>query len=762
MIIDKIIITNFGVYGGTNEFDFTTSPEKTVVLCGGTNGAGKTTLFESIMLCFYGKDYDDTDSVHYNQKILRSFHKNLRTNSVSTDSSISIVFQIAFDGKVQRYRITRTWKNDDGKVNEDLSVQKHDSQLERFRELDMSIPAKRNRHTDAKFEEIDSVEKSEWQQFINQLIPRGIAKLFFFDGEKIQDIAENDDESRYIQSSFDTLLGLDLVNQLQKDIGFVLYRETKKKSASEKRVATNHDTMTPEKLKREMLKKELVEFAELRNNYEQHRKTYDKPMHLENFEYLLRFVTNDMREKEFAGDQLQSLLFIQEILEEKIQRMDIELQEISEQAKSSHKEFLLATERFQKIGGDYYEKDKNLEESQEDITSKIAVTEKEIRDLCSAELPFSLIPEQLREIKEQIESDKDTIRLNYEKEILEKNTKKISRALDSKSFLPDIPTDTKQMISAELSKLLSEDLEGKPMQDIFFSLSPADTERFLRIIVDSQGATIERIEGLTVSYGIQRRALEKFSVIGKIKPEIDEIKSIMSERDLLRDKERELENQCDRIESDLSQAKTRLKMLNSKIRISLERQTSSEKLSSSESVASSVLNVLEAYSDSLRAEKISFLENNILRGLDILLHKKDFIKNIIIDKETFVVKLCDKHGNEITKNMMSKGEIQIYAIALVWGLAKTSGRPLPFMIDTPLARLDVEHRESLVESFFPRTSQQTIILSTDSEIIPAYYKKLEQYISRTYTMEFDSDKGATNIRRDCFFDDKMEIKVEVH
>ena len=89
--------------------------------------------------------------------------------------------------------------------------------------MSVSIPTKKNRYTDAKFQEIYSIEKSEWQQFINQLIPRGIAKLFFFDGEKIQSIADDDNENKYIKSSFDTLLGLDLVNQLQKDIGFVLY-----------------------------------------------------------------------------------------------------------------------------------------------------------------------------------------------------------------------------------------------------------------------------------------------------------------------------------------------------------------------------------------------------------------------------------------------------------------------------------------------------------------------------------------------------------
>ena len=169
MIINKICITNFGVYGGENEFDFRTSPEKTVILCGGKNGAGKTTLFESIMLCFYGKNYADSNlQKDYEKKIIHSFHRDTKQKTSSLTSSISIEFEIAYDGKIQQYKITRSWKNNEGKIHEDLSIQKSDSQSNQFKELQVVIPSKKNRHTAAKFEEIDSIEKSEWQEFINQ------------------------------------------------------------------------------------------------------------------------------------------------------------------------------------------------------------------------------------------------------------------------------------------------------------------------------------------------------------------------------------------------------------------------------------------------------------------------------------------------------------------------------------------------------------------------------------------------------------------
>ena len=83
------------------------------------------------------------------------------------------------------------------------------------------------------------------------------------------------------------------------------------------------------------------------------------------------------------------------------------------------------------------------------------------------------------------------------------------------------------------------------------------------------------------------------------------------------------------------------------------------------------------------------------------------------------------------------------------------------MIDTPLARLDEKHRTSIVDKFYPNASHQTIILSTDSEINSEYYQKLEPYISRSFVIQYDSDKGST-IKHDMyFFDEKGEKAIEV-
>ena len=57
---------------------------------------------------------------------------------------------------------------------------------------------------------------------------------------------------------------------------------------------------------------------------------------------------------------------------------------------------------------------------------------------------------------------------------------------------------------------------------------------------------------------------------------------------------------------------------------------------------------------------------------------------------------------------------------------------IPVIIDTPLGRLDSKHRHQLITKYFPEASLQTIILSTDEEIIGSYYKLCKPYVGEEY------------------------------
>ena len=89
-------------------------------------------------------------------------------------------------------------------------------------------------------------------------------------------------------------------------------------------------------------------------------------------------------------------------------------------------------------------------------------------------------------------------------------------------------------------------------------------------------------------------------------------------------------------------------------------------------------------------------------------------------------------------------------ISLLWALALCSKKKLPVIIDTPLSRLDSAHREALINTYFPQASEQTIILSTDSEIDCDYHEMMKENISDEFTLIYDDISKSTTIQRGYF------------
>ena len=678
MLLTKVTINDFGVYRGRNEFDFQTKPDKPIILCGGTNGAGKTTLFESIMLCFYGQNSFEqkTSQKQYHDKILRKIHRYLGTKKAAEEASVTIEFQFAHEEKIVEYQVMRMWQNNDEKIDETFTI-------------------KKKKPTDEKFVKLDSIEESGWQVFIEQLIPKGIVKLFFFDGEQIQKIADEGEIDNHIKSSFDALLGLDLVKQLINDIGLTLLRNSKGET---KKILDEINRLTKEK----------EESEEKRDGFQ------NKQVHLQT-----------------KIDLLQKKVDVQEV-------------------------------NFKKIGGQFARNREELTIEKTRLESKLEDVEKEIRELCSDTLPFSLIPKQMMEVKNEINADQQKLQGSFEKSILEKNFQDLLDNIKSESFLPNITNDVRQNVTKQIDELLKNKIESiSNSTKTTYNLSADDMNHTIQLIDDINDSSEQKIEALVNTFNIVSNSLEQIKVGLDSAPREDEFGPIFSELTQTTRELGELQNELEHLRILESQEKSLIILVNSKIRANLKNKHEDKKRMAGLEIGSNVQDVLEDYAKSLRSKKLELLESYILDKLQVLLHKKNFIEKISIDAETFEVKLYKGNDDEITKDMLSKGELQMYATAVVWGLALTSGRPLPFMIDTPLARLDEEHRKSIVEKFYPNASHQTIILSTDSEVNFEYYQKLEPYISNSFVIQYDSDKGSTKKHDTYFFDKKGERVIEV-
>jgi DNA sulfur modification protein DndD len=152
---------------------------------------------------------------------------------------------------------------------------------------------------------------------------------------------------------------------------------------------------------------------------------------------------------------------------------------------------------------------------------------------------------------------------------------------------------------------------------------------------------------------------------------------------------------------------------------------------------------MQVFLERVTARKIDRLSLYITEAFRYLLRKQTLVERIFIDPATFAITLHDAFGRALAKQRLSEGEKQIFAISVLWGLARAAARPLPAVIDTPMARLDAAHRQHLVERYFPHASHQVIIFSTDTEVDRHYYQLLQPAIARAYHLSYDELRKVT-------------------
>jgi DNA sulfur modification protein DndD len=126
-----------------------------------------------------------------------------------------------------------------------------------------------------------------------------------------------------------------------------------------------------------------------------------------------------------------------------------------------------------------------------------------------------------------------------------------------------------------------------------------------------------------------------------------------------------------------------------------------------------------------------------------VLRKQTLVERVGIEPVTFALTLYDPAGQALPRERLSEGEKQLFAVSILWGLARAAARPLPAVIDTPMARLDAVHRQNLVERYFPNASHQVVVFSTDTEVDRSFYEALKPHLARSYHLNYDEQAKQT-------------------
>ena len=160
-------------------------------------------------------------------------------------------------------------------------------------------------------------------------------------------------------------------------------------------------------------------------------------------------------------------------------------------------------------------------------------------------------------------------------------------------------------------------------------------------------------------------------------------------------------------------------------------------------------NTLQEYRNKLVQNQISKLEDLISKSYASMQRKEDRQLRFKILPDSFTL-IINENQKEIDVADLSAGEKQLVAISILWSLTKSSSKSFPSLIDTPLARLDSEHRQNIVKNYFPKTSEQVLIFSTDEEVYGKHYQALKSNISHEYLINFDGNLKTSQFKQGYF------------
>ena len=656
MIIRRVTLSDFGIYGGSDwSFDLVPQPEdgfnRPIILFKGKNGVGKTTLTEAIRLCLHGSLAlgSRVSQVEYEAHLARRIHIASDPKHQSTSAKISLVLDYVTVGRKHTYQIDRSWDRINNKIKEDLEILEDNQPLS----------------------DLSTLQQKEG--FLRELVPPNIAEIFFFDGERLQMLADDNTHHNLLADTLKTLLGLQLVEQLQKDLDIYLVRQeiSSELKALQKQLEAltgQHSTLD-------------YELATLQVEQQANRTAIHKIQHQIN-----------------------------------------------------HQEQKIANQ-----GSWFAERLEDLKATQQRLITEIELQRKQAQELANGLLPFAVAPHMVGLVAQRLEQESA-----YEQALTRQQTVatiygQIETEMKQSDYLAELGIDLDLEQQARLlAKIKASMAQSTPSpqlapHDIILHVSEQERQTLFRWIEQALDETprqfcqtISRLNALEDELARVNHELTLVPNDETLKPLVETLQIYHQELGALSQIEKNLDEQRERLTYQLEQAAYRVRAIRQQI---AEQHQRNQRIQ----LASKAHLVLEDYAQALKHEKVALLEQALTRCFNELSRKADLIEGIRVDPDTFKMTLFRKQ-QPFERKQLSAGEKQILAIAAMWALREVSGRPMPVILDTPLGRLDSDHRRRMLEDYFPRASHQVILLATDMEIDAAAEAKLKPFIAHSYDL----------------------------
>ena len=508
--------------------------------------------------------------------------------------------------------------------------------------------------------EVDDIPREDWDHYLEDMIPAGVSQLFFFDGEKIQDIA--DDEANIgLFDAIRSLLGLDIIDQLRGDLA--LYKARAGDSTG----------------------------------------GYD-------IEAIQRDLTSAREEVVLQEEMAASLT--------------AKCRQLTNKSNAAQR-------IFQHEGGTIAISRETLTEELNTTDHELKTLEADLKNLANGHAPFALAPKLTTRFLSEVERAKGA---QFEKAVSAfvlafKETVNIRKGKPTKWTAKHF-TDLQDYAAATKGADDIIELSAEP-DWIVQQFEGVSDERVLSVQLASQ------LSGVWQRRGLLREQLKNFRP-GAAADAFKNLREAEFNRGASETELARITTEVDRLRGLSTRLDNeRTKAINAKD----DHTRNIQRMD----MATRTQAALADYEQRILQKRLSSLSEHFVDAFNGLVPRKTLVSSVEVDPETFVLKLRDSQNKIIRTDSLSAGERQLYAIAMLWALGKTSGRELPMIIDTPLSRLDMVHRKTLMGEYLPKASKQVIMLCTDTELTDDIEELVAPYVSRTFEIGVGGDGTKTSI-----------------
>jgi DNA sulfur modification protein DndD len=648
LILDEITLTNFGIYKGEHKVSLTPKSKKPIILFGAYNGSGKTTFLEALQLVLYGKSAKTAGRgrLAYDEYLESLIN---RDTPKKQGAGLSLKFRTRHEGKEEFLEITRTWFESGNNIKENFQVIRNNT--------------------------LDSISSERWGEFVEEIMPSQISELFFFDGEKIEGLADPARSSSLLRTGIYSLLGINSIDNLMKSLTQIEKKKTLELAKSSEKADIE---------KEEAIAKQLTIKYESNN---------------QDIANLNNQIDQAIRSKELIEGQM-------------------------------------------KISGADLLKNRHVLENQlADLNEEKRFLNAELINISSGLAPLIVVQEILENLRSDVKNSsghnlKTLSLVNSEFKLL------LSRITNSK-----LSTESLVSLESTIRNRLDEinkEVNGSPF-DVDLSEIP-DIEELddLKKIINEK---IKDSESLDEHIEVISKSLLAVPNEEKVKDIVSELNNVQNtlikievKRDLMLENERAITEELTKIGKSIS----------SKLAAIAEQETESEINSRVISHIKKSKNTLEKFKASLISKHIHTLSDEITDCFRLLHRKQKFDLKFVIDSEDFTLSITKPNDLSVSAKTLSAGERQLLAVAILWALAKSSGKTLPTVIDTPLGRLDGPHRQKLIKNYFPKASNQVLIFSTDEEVTKEHYESLKPHIAAEYKINYLEETESSSFEEGYF------------